>query len=258
MFKYLTEKYKNFTNEDLDPKKFILDNEAAVYKNLQELYPQTPIGLCRVHLLRSCLKKAISLFSKPIFENNSELQKLWQILKGIFYIPPVSFPVLINYLKTTIRPNLPNLKLKFDEFFVYLEKNYLRVDSKFKPSIWSNFNSVHDLQDPENTSNSIESLNKRLGAMCPNGKISFRKCCELLHSFKCEMLEDYEYAMQNNRLNRQRPQTIRRKTAILDIMEVFSKTNFFDPENLVHFATRFATYNNSNLPEFGFSNLTEL
>ena len=170
----------------------------------------------------------------------------------------MSFPVLINYLKTTIRPNLPNLKLKFDEFFVYLEKNYLRVDSKFKPSIWSNFNSVHDLQDPENTSNSIESLNKRLGAMCPNGKISFRKCCELLHSFKCEMLEDYEYAMQNNRLNRQRPQTIRRKTAILDIMEVFSKTNFFDPENLVHFATRFATYNNSNLPEFGFSNLTEL
>ena len=71
----------------------------------------TPIGLCRVHLLRSWRKKAISLFSKPIFENNSELQKLWQILKGIFYIPPVSFPVLINYLKTTIRPNLPNLKL---------------------------------------------------------------------------------------------------------------------------------------------------
>ena len=73
--------------------------------------------------------------------------------KSLLYhakIPPVSFPVLINYLKTTIRPNLPNLKLKFDEFFVYLEKNYLRVDSKFKPSIWSNFNSVHDLQDPEN------------------------------------------------------------------------------------------------------------
>ena len=39
------------------------------------------------------------------------------------------------------------------------------------------------------------------------------KCCELLHSFKCDMLEDYEYAMQNNKLNRQRPQTIRRKTA---------------------------------------------
>ena len=119
--------------------------------------------------------------------------------------------------------------------FTICSKNYFRVDSKFKPSIWSSFNSVNDSQDPENTSNSIESLNKRLGAICPNGKISFRKCCELLHSFKCEMLEDYEYAMQNNRLNRQRPQTIRRKTAILDIMEVFSKTNFFDPENLVHF-----------------------
>ena len=39
----------------------------------------TPIGLCRVHLLRSWRKKAISLFSKPIFENNSELQNLWQI-----------------------------------------------------------------------------------------------------------------------------------------------------------------------------------
>ena len=144
----------------------------------------------------------------------------------------MSFPVLINYLKTTIRPNLPNLKLKFDEFFVYLEKNYLRVDSKFKPSIWSNFNSVHDLQDPENTSNSIESLNKRLGAMCPNGKISFRKCCELLHSFKCEMLEDYEYAMQNNRLNRQRPQTIRRKTAIWTLWRFFPKPTFLTLKTL--------------------------
>ena len=105
----------------------------------------------------------------------------------------MSFPILISHLKTTIRPNLSNLKLKFDEFFQYLEKNYFRVDSKFKPSIWSSFNSVNDSQDPENTSNSIESLNKRLGANCPNGKISFRKCCELLHSFKCDMLEDYEY-----------------------------------------------------------------
>ena len=145
-----------------------------------------------------------------------------------------------------------------DDFLVYLEKNYLRVDSKFRPSIWSCFNSVNDAQDPENTSNSIESLNKRLGSICPNGKISFRKCCELLHSFKCDMIEDYDYAMQNNRLNRQRPQTIHRKTAILDIMEIFSQTDLFDPENLVHYALRFANYDNSNLPQFGVSNLTEL
>ena len=72
-----------------------------------------------------------------------------------------------------------NLKTKFDDFFVYLEKNYFRVDSKFRPSIWSCFYSVNDAQDPENTSNSIESLNKRLGSICPNRKISFRKCCEL-------------------------------------------------------------------------------
>ena len=97
-------------------------------------------------------------------------------------------------------------------------------------SLKSCFNSVNDAQDPENTSNSIESLNKRLGSICPNGKISFRKCCELLHSFKCDMIEDYDYAMQNNRLNRQRPQTIHRKTAILDIMEIFSQTDLFDPD----------------------------
>ena len=116
---------------------------------------------------------------------------------------------------------------KNDDFFVYLEKNYLRVDSKFKPSIWSCFNSVNDAQ-------------------------------ELLHSFKCDMIEDYDYAMQNNRLNRQRPQTIHRKTAILDIMEIFSQTDLFDPENLVHYALRFANYDNSNLPQFGVLNLTEL
>lgn len=39
-------------------KKFILDNEQAVYKNLKELYLQTPISLCRVHLLRSWRKKS--------------------------------------------------------------------------------------------------------------------------------------------------------------------------------------------------------
>ena len=72
------------------------------------------------------------------------------------------------------------------------------------------------------------------------------------------MIEDYDYAMQNNSLNRQRPQTIHRKTAILDIMEIFSQTDLFEPENLVHYALRFANYDNSNLPQFGVSNLTEL
>ena len=208
--------------------------------------------------MRSWRKKAISIFSKPTFENNCVLKEVWQILKGVFYIPTVSFPILVDFLKSTYRPKLTILKQKFDDFFLYLEKNYLGADAKFKPSIWSCFNSVNDYQDPENTSNSIESLNKRLKALCPNGKISFRKVCELLHAFKCDLLEDFQFAMSNNRLNRQRPKTIRRKNAILEIMEVFCKTNFYDPENLVHFSIRFANYDNSDLPQFGFSNLTEL
>ena len=111
MFQFLNTKYKDLTGFDLDPKKFILDNEAAVYKNLKEIYPQTPIGLCRVHLMRSWRKKAISIFSKPTFENNCVLKEVWQILKGVFYIPTVSFPILVDS--------------QFDDFFLYLEKNYL-------------------------------------------------------------------------------------------------------------------------------------
>ena len=42
MFQFLNTKYKDLTGFDLDPKKFILDNEAAVYKNLKENYPRRP------------------------------------------------------------------------------------------------------------------------------------------------------------------------------------------------------------------------
>ena len=42
------------------------------------------------------------------------------------------------------------------------------------------------------------------------------------------------------------------------VYKIFSQTDLFDPENLVHYALRFANYDNSNLPQFGVLNLTEL
>ena len=131
----------------------------------------------------------------------------------------------------------------------YLLKNYLTFQSKFEPSIWSGYSALADFQGSKITTNSIESLNKRLKAACPNGKISYQKSIEILYNFKCEMMELYHFTVTHNNLNRQRPDTIRRKIALQDIMAVFQHSDLSNPQTLCDFAVRFGTYDSSNLPE---------
>ena len=125
----------------------------------------------------------------------------------------------------------------------------MTFQSKFNPSIWSCYSSLADFQDSENTTSSLESLNKRLKSSCPNGKISFRKAVEILCTFKCDYMEQYHFAVTNNQMNRQRPETIRRKNALVDIMAAFQNSDMYNPVTLCEFATRFGTYDSTNLPQ---------
>ena len=62
-------------------------------------------------------------------------------------------------------------------------------------------------------------------------------------------MEIYHFSVTHNNLNRQRPETIRRKNALIDIMAAFQNSDMNNPEILREFAIRFGTYDTSNLPE---------
>ena len=173
---------------------------------------------------------------------NPTMKLLWTCLRGIFFIPPTVFPMLVDFFFAEFRPKLP--KFKFDQFFKYLKNNYLNSDAKYQPQFWSCYTDICDFDDCVNSTNAIESLNRVLKDLCPQGKITFRKCFETIHRFKCDSLNKYHDAMFNNGMNCQGRETLKKKEATLNIMHRFSnQADLNNPKELFNYCLKFATYN---------------
>ena len=219
-----------------------MDFENAAIKSTREVWPETKIQLCRVHCIRSWRKKIVEIFGQNFLEQNPSMRLLWTAFRGIFFIPPTVFPMFLEFIETEFRPKLP--KTKFDTLLKYLSSNYFSTHAKYQPQFWSCYTDISDFDDCTNSTNSIESLNRVLKDLCPQGKITFRKCFETIHRFKCESLNKYNDAMFNDGMNSQGRETLRKKEATLDIMYQFSnQADLNNPKVLFNYCLKFAMYN---------------
>ena len=240
---FLKMKFETFFERELVPRKLLLDCEMATIKALKKFFPYTKITLCRVHIVRNLRKKAIECFGRPFFEGNKNMADFWTIIKGLFYVPPTVFPILKAFFISHFRPKFQNQKNNFDTYLTYLCKNYLNTDSKFRPSLWSNYTSLADFEDFTNNTNPIESLNRVLKSMCPNGKINFYTAVNIIHKFKVDSLRKFHTAMWLEDMNPRKQSTVDREKKVLEIMRIFSEeADLEDPISLCNFCARFSLY----------------
>ena len=122
------------------------------------------------------------------------------------FIFPFNFPPnIISHLRDDIKPILPiNIQNSFETYITYLEADYFSPNATFKSKNWNYYGK--DLS--ETSTNSIESINKKLKRACNYGKISFEGACEILHQFKADYRCEYEYKVLQGILNHRKNQTI--------------------------------------------------
>ena len=171
------------------------------------------------------------------------MSDFWSIIRGIFYVPPTVFPILKAFFISHFRPKFQNHRTDFDTFLSYLSKNYLNSDSKFRPSLWSNYTSLADFEDFSNNTNPIESLNRVLKALCPTGKINYYSAVKIIHDFKVDSLRKFHTAMWLEDMNPRKQSSVDREKKVLEIMRIFSEeADLEDPISLCNFCARFALY----------------
>ena len=169
----------------------------------------------------------------------------YKILQGIFFVPVTKFPIIIDFLRNEFRDLFPGKKQKFDRIFEYLTENYLNSEAKFKPSLWSSYTEISDFENFDNSTNFVESLNFVLKKFVPRGTVSFKKACETIFRFKIYEISQKHQAMKNGGMRKQEPETIRKREAILTIIQMLENSDLNDPKNLVNFALKFSHYNSS-------------
>ena len=101
------------------------------------------------------------------------------------------------------------------------------------------------LRDFDNSTNFVESLNFVLKKFVPRGTVSFKKACETIFRFKIYEISQKHQAMKNGGMRRQGPETIRKREAILTIIQMLENSDLNDPKTLVNFALKFSHYNPS-------------
>ena len=127
IFEFINAKFEEIHKRPLIPKSFHIDCESSVMKALRETYENPNIRLCTTHILRNFNKTFIKYGGKNNFLNDQILQDCWNILKGIFFLPTSSIPLITSYLLSTAKPKLKSkiLQNKFSDFVEkYLLKNY--------------------------------------------------------------------------------------------------------------------------------------
>ena len=88
-FGHLAQIFHQKNDRPLEIPKIISDAEAAIFKPIKEIYPQTTLKLCKVHILRNWRKKLIECFGQVQFLTDQNLVNFWLLLRGIFFIPAI-------------------------------------------------------------------------------------------------------------------------------------------------------------------------
>ena len=132
-----------------------------------------------------------------------------------------------------------------------LVANFFSCLVSVKPSLWSSYTEISDFENFDNSTNFVESLNFVLKKFVPRGTVSFKKACETIFRFKIYEISQKHQAMKNGGMRKQEPETIRKREAILTIIQMLENSDLNDPKTLVNFALKFSHYN----PSFNLSDM---
>ena len=250
LFQFLYDTYFFETNEILTPRCIRTDCEQAAISSVREIFGAVKINLCTVHIQRNWFKKLIDLVSKTLYRQTELLQHSWRIINGAFYLPVNYYAKIIEYLRHTITPLLPetdDLRTRFLTFVNYLEKNYFSPTAYFHPSMWSYYTDISDRSEFNISTNPAESINHQLKLHCTTGTITFHKACAILQKFKTHYIQEHESRVRQNCLNRRRSDVVRRETDLENIisehdsyLDTCSFTQCLEPDvdTIISFAFR--------------------
>ena len=258
-YNFIKEKFHAKYGFDLKPRCARMDCESAIISSIKKSFGKNQkIRLCTIHIQRSWWKKFNSLIGKKRYIKHVILRKIWHIINGLFYLPINCIAPVFEYCQ--LQKNLlskPTQK-KVDEFLYYLLKNYFSANSFYHVSYWSYYSDISELSEFNISSNTAESVNKKLKVFCIKGTINFHRACKTLKKFKTSYVTDFESQVRGDKLNPRKSVTLTRENKILDIIREYDylvDSSFLlepDPETIINFALRLGTIGKSldDVPDF--------
>ena len=193
-------------------------------------FPETPVTLCSVHIIRNLMKQ-LKTYTTGDFYKNPVLLKFWRILTGSLFLN-LNFPEILSeilrYFKFDILTdeNLENpLKNQLQKYIdQYLIKYYFDANSQFNFTLFNYYENTN-VGNYNFSTNSLESLNRRLKEACGAGQLPLKKLYVRLRDFKKMYLGKFTRKVKRNQMNQRRPKTVRRQEkleAIYDVYKNFS------------------------------------
>ena len=79
-----------------------------------------------------------------------------------------------------------NLKQKFKDFRVYLDKFYFNTNAPFSPSHYRYFDLITTTGNFSCSTNALESINRKLKDASGSEFLSFSKACRVIRDFKSD------------------------------------------------------------------------
>ena len=215
--------YSDEIGSELTHKNFHSDAELAFVQAVNLVFPESNIYLCSVHILRCFMKNFKSKVDTKFFENPS-LLKIWRVLAGSIFLPLDNNKILSeirHFLKVENKKLPENLKQKFKDFRVYLDKFYFNTNAPFSPSHYRYFDLITTTGNFSCSTNALESINRKLKDASGSGFLSFSKACRVIRDFKSDYLLLYEDRVINGNLNKRKKSTLRREVQLEDILDRF-------------------------------------
>ena len=109
------------------------------------------------------------------------------------------------------------LKKFIDE---YLVKYYFDVNAQFNFTLFNYYENTN-VGNYNFSTNSLESLNRRLKEACGAGQLPLKKSFVKLRDFKKQYLGKFNQKVKRNQMNARRPKTVRRQEKLEEIYEIY-------------------------------------
>ena len=122
---------------------------------------------------------------------------------------------IISYMYEEAEKMDKKLKEKIIEFLEhYLLLYYFNPSATFSYHLFNYFDQITMYNNHQSSTNSIESINKKLKKKAGTGWITFNAAMEHLHDFKMDYRSDYIRQVVGNELNKRRKSTVEKEQLI--------------------------------------------
>ena len=114
-----------------------------------------------------------------------------------------------------------SLKTQLEKYIdEYLIKYYFDQNAQFNFTLFNYYENTN-VGNYNFSTNSLESLNRRLKEACGAGQLPFKKSFVKLRDFKKLYIGKFNQKVKRNQMNARRPKTVRRQEKLEEIYEIY-------------------------------------